>query len=377
MIITYKYRVKSLTGLLNKQAEAVNFVWNFCNDTQKHALKWHKKWPSKYDLQYLTAGSAKELGLYSQTVQEVCGRYAQSRSEKNRPYLRYRGKKCTGWIPLTGQSLKREGTAFRFAGNTFRVFNSRPLPDGKIKDGTNFSQDRKGNWYLNIVIEVQEAQPKELNTGIGIDLGLKEFATLSTGVVIPIQQVYRKAEDKLAVAQRANKKKQVKKIHAKVSNSRKDFLHKLSTDLVNSFDYIAVGNVSSSKLAKTTMAKSVLDAGWSSFRNMLKFKSVREGTWFEEVNESFTTQACSDCGSISGPKGQKGLEIRSWVCSECGSEHERDINAAINILNKSNFRIGHDTPVEGIPALKDGEDVKLKPVCKSQSLFSQEQLAGE
>ena len=80
-------------------------------------------------------GSSKELGIHSGTVNATCEQYAKSRSLHRRPYLRYRGKKSLGWVPLKGRDLKREGNAFRFAGNTFRVFNSRPLPEGKIKDG--------------------------------------------------------------------------------------------------------------------------------------------------------------------------------------------------------------------------------------------------
>ncbi|EOH6077534.1 zinc ribbon domain-containing protein [Burkholderia cenocepacia] len=144
MILVYRYRVKSLNGLLNKQSRAVNYVWNFCNDTQKHALKWSKKWPTGFDLNVLTTGSSKELGIHSGTVNATCEQYAKSRSLHRRPYLRYRGRKSLGWVPLKGRDLKREGDAFRFAGNTFRVFNSRPLPEGKIKDGTNFAQDARG-----------------------------------------------------------------------------------------------------------------------------------------------------------------------------------------------------------------------------------------
>ena len=125
MILVYRYRVKSLNGLLNKQSRAVNFVWNFCNDRQKDALRFGRRWHTGFDLNKLTTGSSKELGLHSGTVNAVCEQYAKSRSQKKRPCLRYRGKKSLGWVPLKGRELKREGDAFRFAGNTFRVFNSR------------------------------------------------------------------------------------------------------------------------------------------------------------------------------------------------------------------------------------------------------------
>lgn len=350
MILVYRYRVKSLNGLLNKQARACNFVWNFCNDRQKDALRFHRRWHTGFDLNKLTQGSSKELGLHSGTVNAVCEQYAKSRAQKKRPYLRYRGKKNLGWVPLKGRELKREGSAFRFAGNTFRVFDSRPLPEGKIKDGTNFSKDSRGNWFLNIVIDVAvaPADARSPGRGVGIDLGLKDFATLSTGEKIEAQRIYRGTEQALAVAQRAGKKRRVSAIHAKISNRRNDFQHKLSDRIVREFDYIAVGNVNAAGLAKTSMAKSVLDAGWSSFRSKLAYKAVKHGAWFEEVNERFTSQICSDCGCLpdSRPKGIAGLGIREWTCTECGAPHDRDVNAAKNILQR-----GHALLDVGIPVL--------------------------
>src|SRR5438132_9881490 len=92
MMLVYRYRVKSLTGVLNQHSRAVNFVWNYCNDRQKDALKWGRTWLSGFDLNQLTTGSSKALGLHSGTINAVCEQYAKSRSQKKRPYLRYRGK---------------------------------------------------------------------------------------------------------------------------------------------------------------------------------------------------------------------------------------------------------------------------------------------
>ncbi|MGC1523323.1 MAG: hypothetical protein WA803_17400, partial [Steroidobacteraceae bacterium] len=181
MLLVYRYRIKSLTGLLGRQARACNFVWNFCNETQKQALKWDKRWPTGFDLNRLTAGSSKELALHAGTINAVCEQYAKSRRQRNRPFLRWRGRRSLGWVPLKGRDLKREGVAFRFAGNTFRVFHSRPLPEGKIKDGTNFSCDARGHWFLNFVVEVAAPAARPARRAIGLDLGLKEFAALSTG----------------------------------------------------------------------------------------------------------------------------------------------------------------------------------------------------
>jgi len=373
MILTYRYRVKSLNGHLNKMARKVNDVWNYCNNTQKYALLWNKPWPTNFVLDGLMAGSSKLLGLHSGVIQAVSAQYVQSRTQKNRPYLRYRGKKSLGWIPIKGgHDLKRKGDAFRFAGKTFRVFNSRPLPEGKIRCGSSFSQDARGHWYLNLVIEVAEAGARAVQTGVGIDLGLKDIATLSTGEKIEAPRHYRQLEDKLAMAQRANKKKQVKAIHAKIANTRKDHHHKLSHRLVMTFDYIAVGNVNSKALAGTRLAKSVHDASWSSLRHMIRYKAIAHGAWYEEVDEKHTTQTCSHCGAMPDerPRGIAGLGIRQWVCSDCGTVHDRDVNAARNILFRhgkhpvhiaseevsslvttTTARSGHRTPVEGITCL--------------------------
>jgi putative transposase len=346
MFLVYRYRIKSLSGLLHSQARACNFVWNFCNDTQLQALKWNKRWPSGFDLNRLTAGSSKELSLHAGTINAVCEQYAKSRRQKNRPFLRWRGRRSLGWVPLKGRDLKREGEAFRFAGRTFRVFYSRPLPEGKIKDGTNFSCDARGNWFLNIVVEVAEAEARPVRSGVGIDLGLKDFAALSNGEKVENPRHLRQLADTLATAQRAGKKRQATRLHARIGNARRDFHHKLSIRIVREFDYIAVGNVNAAGLANTGLAKSVLDAGWSSFRHMLRYKATAHGAWYEEVNESFSSRVCSFCKGKTGPKGVADLGIRSWICSECGVAHDRDINSARNIL----FRSGHRTPAEGIPA---------------------------
>jgi putative transposase len=340
--------------LLNKQARAVNFVFNYCNDRQKDALRFGRKWLSGFDLNKLTTGSSKELGIHSGTINAVCEQYAKSRSQKKRPYLRYRGKKHLGWVPLKGRELKETPAGFHFNGREFKVFKSRPLPDGAcIKDGTNFSQDSRGNWFLNVCIEVPDGAHRPIQTGIGIDLGLKDFAVFSNGEKIAAPGLYRDSEEALAIAQRANKKRRVKAIHATTAFRRSDFLHKLSSRIAREFDLIAVGDVSAAGLAKTNMAKSVLDASWSSFRSQLAYKAVKHGAWFEEVNESYTTQTCSDCGAKpdSRPKGIAGLGIRKWVCRECGSEHDRDVNAARNILSKFVSGSGHRTPAEGISVL--------------------------
>ena len=175
---------------------------------------------------------------------------------------------------------------------------------------------------------------------VGIDLGQKTFATDSNGQKHDTGRWYRNFERRLAVAQRAKKKRHIKTIHAKIANKRKDAHHKLSDKLVKENGLIVIGDVGSVGMCKTKMAKSVLDAGWSSFRTMLEYKAIRRHGIYVVVNEHNTTRTCSVCEEIpdSSPRGLKGLGIREWVCNLCHAKHDRDVNAALNIL-----RLGHQT----------------------------------
>ena len=124
--------------------------------------------------------------------------------------------------------------------------------------------------------------------------------------------------------------------------------HKFSRKLVNQYGEIVVGDVSSTKLAKTKMAKSVYDAGWSQLKTMLEYKCAHAGIVFKVVRETNTTRACSSCGSLSGPQGVNGLRVRVWECVECGVLHDRDVNAARNILSLGAGRCPQEV---GIPVL--------------------------
>ena len=336
--VTYKYRLKdrSARKVLTRQAMACNQVWNYCNAFQRDiearyragAPKRH--WPSAFDLAKLCKGTGKELGIHQQTVGTVCDQFAKSR-DKAKHSLRFRSsygvKRALGWIPFQKQSRQIEGNSIWYLSKRYRFFGSkrRPLPDN-AKGGA-FIEDALGRWYACFHVEVTERQPRGDGI-IGIDLGLNTLVTMSDGHKINAPRHYRSLEAKLAVAQRARNKQLVRHIHAKIKNTRKDFLHKLSTTLADQNAIIAVGDVNSKQLAKTRMAKSVLDAGWSTFRSMLKYKSAG----YVEVDEKLTTVTCSACGVRGGPQGQKGLRVREWQCSSCGADHDRDVNSALNIL---------------------------------------------
>ncbi len=348
---TLKVRVKDKHApLLRQMARSVNFVWNYLNELSHRSIRERGVFLSVFDLQKYTNGCARELGLHSHTVQEIGKEYATRRLQFRKARLNWRTsggvRRSLGWIPFkSGAASWKHGQVYH-NGHTFKVWDSYGLAGFKFRSGS-FTEDTRGRWYFNVVVEV-EANPSLGQDAIGIDLGLKDVATCSDGTRLENGRFYRDLEPRLATAQRAGKKARIRAIHAKIANRRKDVLHQFSRALVERCGTIIVGDVSSQKLAKTTMAKSVLDAGWGQLKTMLAYKCAHAGIVFKEVSEAYTTQTCSCCGALpnSRPRGIAGLGIREWICSECGVTHDRDVNAARNIL-----AAGHGRPVVGIPVL--------------------------
>ncbi len=343
MKITVKLRLRdNCAAELTRQAKVISIVWNYCNEAQKHVLRWDR-FLSKFDLMHLTKGTSKELGVSANSIQHVCKEYARCRKQFKKPYLRWRTRKSLGWVPFSQQDIYFDGKIFIFRGLRYIPMHLRALlnSDTKILCGS-FNQDARGRWYINCSINIDQSSFVS-NSKVGIDLGLNNLAVLSTGKKIKAPQYFRKNEIKLAIAQKAHKQKQVKTIHAKIANQRKDFLHKESNKITKEYGLIIIGNVSSKKLAQTKLAKSVFDASWYHFKHMLRYKALMHGGALLEVNEAYTSQTCSHCGKLPDgrPKGIAGLGIRVFSCS-CGVSLDRDVNAARNIL-----RIGTDTLAEG------------------------------
>ena len=361
VIKTLSVRVRDKHArVLSRMAFDVNQVWNAVN-ADAAELSWVaipevgylNLCPSAFDLMKSLKGIRKERDMIidSTAVQETIAVHAKSRKQFKKNKLRWRcsggAKKALGWIPFKSGVAKWVNGQVRYAGHYFKVWDSYGLANYDFRAGC-FSQDARGRWYFNVVVQLNVTEKAAEGGQIGIDLGLKTTATCSNGDVLARQNFYRNFELKLAKAQRAKRKNRVRAIHAKIKNSRKDAIHKFTTKIVRENSLIVVGNISSQKLAKTNMAKSVLDAGWFMLKTQLEYKSVATQGVFIEVNESYTTQTCSCCGCISSssPRGRAGLRIREWTCAKCGTTHDRDINAAKNIL-----ALGHKRLAVGIPTL--------------------------
>ena len=215
---------------------------------------------------------------------------------------------------------------------------------GKIKSAT-ISQNPSGKYFISILVDTENIQMSKNNNKVGIDLGLKEFAITSDGELISNPKYLRKSEKRLIKLQKDLSRKQkgsknrnkcrlkVAKLHEKIGNQRKDFLHKLSTRLVNDNQVIVLEDLKVKNMIKNKyLSKSISDVSWSEFVRQLEYKSEWYGRTVIKIDTWYpSSQICSNCGHKDG---KKELSIREWICPICGTHHDRDINASINILNE-------------------------------------------
>jgi len=330
---------------LNAAAVEVNQVFNYCNETSLKAatrtdLK--RKWLTGFDLCALTAGATEYFEkIGSDTIQSVCNEYAQKRKAAKKLKLKWRvsrgAQRSLGWIPFKAASLKRKGRGVRFAGKCIRVFERERL-EGVKWQGGEFAEDAVGDWWLCLPVKVQAECSVAPEEAVGIDLGLKTIAVTSDGDRLEAGRWTLRYAEKLASAQRRGHKRQAKRIHRKIARCRADALHKFSRQIVDRYQHIVVGDVSSLKLVKTRMAKSVLDSGLGTLKRFLAYKCEHAARSFEVTDEKYSTVTCSHCRALSGPRGVNGLIVRSWECCNCGTLHDRDVNAARNHVIGSRCR---------------------------------------
>ncbi|MFF4142881.1 RNA-guided endonuclease InsQ/TnpB family protein [Streptomyces sp. NPDC001698] len=249
-----------------------------------------------------------------------------------------------------------------------RVKWSRALP--AVPSSVTVIKDAAGRYFVSFVVDADPAadaaRMPDTDQSIGIDLGLTHFAVLSDGTRIDSPRFLRRAEKKLKKAHRELSRKQkgsknrekarrkMARAHARVTDARREFHHQLSTQLTRENQAIAVEDLAVSGLARTRLAKSVHDAGWSQFVNMLAYKAQRYGRTFVKVGRfEPTSQVCSTCGHRDGPKP---LHVREWTCTACGTLHDRDHNAAINIKAAGLAATACGAPVRPEPVLAQREE---------------------
>ena len=210
-------------------------------------------------------------------------------------------------------------------------------------------RDSAGLYFASFVVEVRPGALPEAEPVVGIDLGLTHFAVLSDGRKIASPQFLRRAEKKLKRAQRVLSRKQkgssnrdkarikVARAHARVADARREFHHHLSTALIRENQAVAVEDLAVNGLARTRMAKSIHDAGWSAFVHMLEYKARLYGRGFYRIGRfEPTSQVCSACGTRDG---LKPLHVRTWQCRGCGGWLDRDVNAAVNVARAAGLAV--------------------------------------
>jgi putative transposase len=347
-IRSWKYRLypsKHQKILLDNYLNECKTLWNSLPEFTKMYYNETGKFPTRKDLFLKVKGTP----VFSQVAQNVADRLlkalrgmsARKKAGMKAGFPRFKPMERMKSItyPQFGFMLK-ENLELSSIGS-ISIRKHRELL-GKIKTLT-IKKSLSGKWYAIFTTEVAKEIPKKKHgLDVGVDLGIENFAYLSSGVAIPNPRHIKKAEKNLKRLQRqlsvkrkgsinrAKSRLKVAIAHESLSNKRRDFLHKISSQLVSNCSFIAMEALNVSGLSRGFLAKHVLDCSWAEFANMLTYKAEDAGCEVVFVDPAQTTQMCSGCGSVQ----KKALSERWHSCS-CGASMHRDMNSAINILKKA------------------------------------------
>lgn len=259
-------------------------------------------------------------------------------------YPTFKKKRNRQSATYTSNAFKWVGTSLTLAKMTdpLDIRWSRPLPDGAIPGSITITRDCADRYFVSLLVEEDIKQLATVEQSVGADLGLKEFVILSTGEMVGNPRFFHKDEKKLARAQRRHARKQkgsknrararkkVARIHARIADRRRGFLHQLSTRLIRENQTICVETLAVKNMVKNhCLAKALSDVGWSEFVSQLEYKAAWYGRNLVKIDKWYpSSKRCFDCGHLLD---SLTLDVRVWTCPECGVVHDRDINAAKNI----------------------------------------------
>lgn len=352
----YPTKLQQLT--LNQWLGQGRFVWNYMLSLNIATYERDKKFVFGYDMNNLLPALKKQPGtcwlseIPSQCLQQKCQDLDTALKQS---FKKNQNKK--GFPKFKSRKFDESGIRFpnfKFEGNRIvlpkmkggiKIKLHRPLL-GK-KEAITVSKDKIGRFFVSILVKIDDQikYVEEINNAIGIDLGLKSFAVTSDAEIIENPKFYRKAEKKLVKIQRSHSRKQkgssnrekarvkLAKTHKIITNQRKDFCNQVASSIAKNNDLIAIEDLNVKGMMKNhNLAKSVADVSWGQFISALKWQAHKRGKYLVEINRWYpSSKTCSCCG---GHKADLTLTDRVYVCPDCGFEIDRDLNAAINILQE-------------------------------------------
>ena len=377
---TYKYRLypnRVQAELMAQTFGCVRYVYNYMLDLCMKEYKETGKKPSQYN-RSKTLTFLKHDGEHEWLNDPPHMALASANADLERAYTNFFRRVKKGEKPGFPKFKSKHTSRKSYRDYYVKVLNKKSirlsklgkvkarvprLPQGRIISCT-VSQTPSGKYFISVTTEVEKIpnvmKPAPKGSAVGIDLGIKDFATLSTGEKINPTYDLKKETKQLAKAQRklakkqkgsANRAKQkvkVAKVYEKIANQRKWFLQNLSTQLLRENQTVVVETLKVKQMSrkggnyKKALNRSITNASWRAFIEMLRYKAEWYGRELIEVDQFYpSTQLCSCCGEKTGPKGD--LSVREWTCPHCLSPHDRDVNAAKNILSQG-LSVGANRP---------------------------------